>query len=234
MYRKLFQYIRNYSNLIICVFFDLKGRNMSKVASPNPRLPCLAAYFVPDLDTLRTPKSHFAVLLKKVMVRGKKAAEGVSDQKTLHFILLLLRSRTYARGVLLCPSNVREVRLIPLPPDGEGCALPRTEFYSNCCPVRQRHSHRSPGDCYPPTTTSRSIITTSSTILISSTSPQRRFGRFSFPAFGPLSAGSLPRFEGGRRDKTGGRKAKALRFCVLLDGASVGSWGSFASEGVSL
>lgn len=39
---------------------------------------------------------------------------------------------------------------------------------------------------------------------------------------------------GGRRDKTGGRKAKALRFCVLLDGASVGSWGSFASEGVSL
>lgn len=40
------------------------------------------------------------------------------------------------------------------------------EFYSNCCPVRQRHSHRSPGDCNPPTTTSRSIITTSSTILI--------------------------------------------------------------------
>lgn len=58
---------------------------------------------------------------------------------------------------------------------------PRAEFYSNCCPVRQRHSHRSPGDCYPPTTTSRSIITTSSTILISSTSPQRRFGRFSLP-----------------------------------------------------
>lgn len=198
MDRKQFQYIRNYSNLIICVFFSyLKGRNMSKVASPNPRLPSLAAYFVQDWGTLRTPKGSFCSFIKESDGRKKKAAEEVSDQKTLHFILLLLRSRTYARGVLLCPSNVREVRLIPLPPDGEGCALPRTEFYSNCCPVRQRHSHRSPGDCYPPTTTSRSIITTSSTILISSTSPQRRFGRFSFPAFGPLSAGSLPRFEGG-------------------------------------
>ena len=43
-----------------------------------------------------------------------------------------------------------------------------SEFYSNCCPVRQGHSHRSPGDCNPPTTTTaRSIITTSSsTILI--------------------------------------------------------------------
>lgn len=124
------------------------------------------------------PKGSFGRLDKEC--DGWKSCGGVLDLKTLHFLLLLLRrSRTYARGVLLCPSNVREVRLIPLPPDGEGCALPRTEFYSNCCPVRQRHSHRSPGDCYPPTTTSRSIITTSSTILISSTSPQRRFGRFS-------------------------------------------------------
>lgn len=134
------------------------------------------------------------------------------DQKTLHFILLLHRSRTYARGVLLCPSNVREVRFIPLPPDGEGCALPRTEFYSNCCPVRQRHSHRSPGDCYPPTTTSRSIITTSSTILISSTSPQRRFGRFSLLSllhFPPVLC------RASRVDAiNGGSKAKVCVLCV--------------------
>lgn len=188
------QELLKYNNL--CFFFLPK--RSQHVKGCDPRLPSLVVYFVPDWGTLRTPKGSFCSFIKESDGRKKKkAAEGVSDQKTLHFILLLLRSRTYARGVLLCPSNVREVRLIPLPPDGEGCALPRTEFYSNCCPVRQRHSHRSPGDCYPPTTTSRSIITTSSTILISSTSPQRRFGRFSFPAFGPLSAGSLPRFEGG-------------------------------------
>ncbi|KAJ8408613.1 hypothetical protein AAFF_G00252480 [Aldrovandia affinis] len=40
------------------------------------------------------------------------------------------------------------------------------EFYSNCCPVNQRHSHRSPGDCNPPTTTTSRSITTTSTILI--------------------------------------------------------------------
>lgn len=68
----------------------------------------------------------------------------------------------------------KSVRPNLLPPERRASvcvrAFPAREFYSNCCPVRQRHSHRSPGDCNPPTTTSRSIITTSSTILISSSS----------------------------------------------------------------
>lgn len=154
---------------------------------------------------------------------------GLGSEDSSFFSLPFHRSRTYARCVLLCPSNVREVRFIPLPPDGEGCALPRAEFYSNCCPVRQRHSHRSPGDCYPPTTTSRSIIATSSTILISSTSPAAQVWTLLSTVSGPLSAGSLQRFEG-RRDKPG-FESEGLRFsCCWMEPR----WGSFASEGVSL
>lgn len=68
----------------LCFFSYLKGRNVSKVASPYPRLPSLAAYFVPDLDTLRTPKAHFAVLLKKVMV-GKSRGGGLgSEDSSFH------------------------------------------------------------------------------------------------------------------------------------------------------
>lgn len=79
-----------------------------------------------------------------------------------------------APRAILFPRRVREVRFL-ISSHLAGEVAPPGEFYSNCCPVRERHSHRSPGDCNPPTTTSRSIITTSSTILISSTSPQLRF-----------------------------------------------------------
>ncbi|GAA6107666.1 uncharacterized [Tachysurus ichikawai] len=61
-------------------------------------------------------------------------------------------------------------------------------LYSNRCPVIRRHSHRSRGDCNPPTTTtstSRSILTASAIlilILISTHRPGEYIASAYFPA----------------------------------------------------
>ncbi|TRY80221.1 hypothetical protein DNTS_032311 [Danionella cerebrum] len=44
------------------------------------------------------------------------------------------------------------------------------ELYSNRCPELQRHSHRSPGDCNPPTITTTTATASSSSSLPSSSS----------------------------------------------------------------
>lgn len=210
---------------------------MSKFASPN-------GLFCARFGHFTQPKDSFCSWIKE-SDGWKKPPEGSRSRSLfISFFLLLHRSRTYARGVLLCPSKCAWSAFdFPSHLTAEGCALPRAEFYSNCCPARQRHSHRSPGDCYPPTTTSRSIITTSSTILISSTSPQRRFERFSFQLFGPLSGpGSSP---AALRKGVGGGGVDAIklggfgkrRFAVCARCWMEPRWVAgvvFASEGVSL
>lgn len=179
MDRKYFQYPHKVFNTNILYYFYPRKVAICQHLCPQIRLTV-------DLGHLVTIFTHAKGSFWSLNTEsdGWKSRGGENSS----FLFFPFTAHAHRRVVGSCArQNVREARFIPLPPGGEGCALPRTEFDSNCCPVRQRHSPRSPGDCSPPTTTSRSIITTSSTILISSTSPQRRFGRFSLPLFWPTS-----------------------------------------------
>lgn len=219
-----------YLNLIFCVFPSQKSRNMSEFVSPNPQFDRLFCARFGHLATIFTHSKGWFCSLNKES-DGWKAPEGSWFRRPF---ILFFSFTAHAHMRVAC-SCVRQMCVkCVLFPSHLTAKVARSRALSFIATVAQWGSatvtvvlatvtHQQqplapslppppPSSSHPP---ARSAGLDASLCCFCST-----FRRFSAALRGSMRL-------------TGVRKRR-FAFCVLLDGASVGSWGSFASEGVSL